>query len=95
VGLPQWSTGETFELAAALAAIVARIFAIASIAGLDMSVCVTDKMAKNARKYPAHRAKGRSAKYTVYASAAVPLPVAGAAVVLAALGGFVLARWKK
>ena len=95
VGLPQWSTGESFELAAALAAIVSRIFAIACIAELDMGMCVTDKMAKNNRKYPADRAKGSSAKYTMYASAAVPLPVAGVAVVLAAVGGFTLARYYK
>jgi hypothetical protein len=41
------------------------------VCGVDLSAAVVDKLAKNARKYPAEQCRGRSDKYHAYKAAAV------------------------
>jgi NTP pyrophosphatase (non-canonical NTP hydrolase) len=47
-----------------LADILAFAFLLANKYGLDTKQIVLDKIAKNALKYPAHKAKGNATKYT-------------------------------
>lgn len=46
-------------IAAELADVLMYCFSLASIAGYDVTTIVRDKLAANARKYPADRYKGR------------------------------------
>ena len=39
---------------------------LADRCGVDLAGAVVDKMAKNARKYPADKCRGSAAKYTAY-----------------------------
>jgi NTP pyrophosphatase (non-canonical NTP hydrolase) len=66
VGLPQWSDEDVRNLARSVGNICLVLGSIANLHGLSLSHCVLDKFEKNARKYPAHEARGSSAKYTAY-----------------------------
>ena len=52
-----------------LADIVLYALSMANSLGLDLSKTVLDKMAKNARKYPREKVRGKSHKYTYYKKA--------------------------
>ena len=39
---------------------------LAHFHGISLSQCISDKFVKNALKYPADKARGSSAKYTIY-----------------------------
>ncbi|MBN2427635.1 MAG: nucleotide pyrophosphohydrolase [Deltaproteobacteria bacterium] len=52
-----------------LADIVLYALSMANSLGLDLSKTVLDKMAKNARKYPSEKVRGKSHKYTYYKKA--------------------------
>ena len=67
VGLPHWSTADINEMSTHLGTIGVLLACLASASGVSLSQCITDKFAKNARKYPADKARGSSAKYTEYA----------------------------
>ena len=49
-----------------LADIVIYSLSLANVLGLDLSATVLDKMAKNIRKYPKEKVRGKSHKYTYY-----------------------------
>jgi dCTP diphosphatase len=68
LNLPAFSSQHVLEIGVAMARIAIHLFALADMCGLDVGQCITDKLAKNNRKYPAHLAKGSSAKYTSYTS---------------------------
>jgi NTP pyrophosphatase (non-canonical NTP hydrolase) len=57
-----------------LADVFAYAFLIADHYRLDVSQIVTDKIAKNAAKYPVDKAKGSAKKYTEYDSPSYPKP---------------------
>ncbi len=52
------------RLADELADVQVFLFYLAHAAGIDLPVAVEDKMAKNALKYPADKARGNARKYT-------------------------------
>jgi len=52
------------KIAEELADIIIFSIEFANITGMDISAIIEKKMAANARKYPVHKAKGRSDKYT-------------------------------
>lgn len=66
VGLPCWSDPDLQEMSTHLGTIGVLLACLASFSGISLSQCITDKFAKNARKYPADKARGSSAKYTEY-----------------------------
>ena len=49
-----------------LADIAINLIRLADVLEVDLDLAVTDKIAENARKYPADRARGSAAKYTDY-----------------------------
>jgi len=49
-----------------LADIVIYSLSLANTLGLDLSQTVLDKMAKNIRKYPSEKVRGKAHKYTYY-----------------------------
>lgn len=49
-----------------LADIVLYALSLSNTLGLDLSDAVCDKLAKNARKYPKEKVRGKSHKYTYY-----------------------------
>lgn len=69
VGLPLWSDADLRELSGHLGTICVLLACLADLSGVSLSQCITDKFVKNARKYPADKARGSSAKYTEYAEA--------------------------
>eukprot|EP00658_Telonema_sp_P-2_P082923 TRINITY_DN8854_c0_g1_i3.p4 TRINITY_DN8854_c0_g1~~TRINITY_DN8854_c0_g1_i3.p4 ORF type:complete len:119 (-),score=29.51 TRINITY_DN8854_c0_g1_i3:28-384(-) len=56
------------EVAANMARVYLALRALAKCCKVDLTTVVRDKFAKNNRKYPAARAFGSRAKYTVYES---------------------------
>lgn len=67
VGLPHWSASDLQEMSTHLGTIGVVLACLASASSVSLAQCITDKFAKNARKYPADKARGSSAKYTEYA----------------------------
>jgi hypothetical protein len=65
-GLTNWSQSDRKELCELLATLQTILLRISLSVGIDMASALADKMKKNRRKYPADRAKGKSAKYTAY-----------------------------
>lgn len=68
-----WKTGTEIEQTAAakrsdiqdeLADIAVYLFEFADNLGIDLEVAINAKLAKNAAKYPVHKARGSNAKYT-------------------------------
>ena len=66
VGLACWNTGEVQVLADHLATICLLLSCLAKFTKTSLCHCITDKFLKNAKKYPADRTRGSSAKYTAY-----------------------------
>jgi NTP pyrophosphatase (non-canonical NTP hydrolase) len=66
LGLPSWPPQDIHLLALGLAEVACQLITLASLAGLDVGQCVSDKLKKNAVKYPVHLVSGSSAKYTAY-----------------------------
>ena len=56
--------GKREQIAAELADVVIYALEFANIAGLDLAAAIESKMAANAAKYPAEKARGRASKYT-------------------------------
>lgn len=66
IGLPAWEKQSVAELAISLASIIVLLTIISKSFGYSINQCITEKFAKNAKKYPVDRVKGSSAKYTHY-----------------------------
>lgn len=69
----QWSSDTTLaediearreDLERELADVVIYAMLLAHDTGIDLEAAITQKLAENAEKYPAERARGSSAKYT-------------------------------
>jgi hypothetical protein len=61
-GLPQWEDREVFTLVSLLATMIILLACIANNSGLILAASIANKFEKNDKKYPAHLAKGSSAK---------------------------------
>lgn len=58
--------GALADIGEELADIIIYSLSLSNTLGLDLSQTVLDKMAKNIRKYPSDRVRGKSHKYTYY-----------------------------
>ena len=67
-GLPEFSEPEKIHVGEELADVLIYTVRLADVCGISLTDCVPRKVALNARKYPADRARGRSDKYTAYTS---------------------------
>lgn len=79
----RWSEADRVALEHELADVQLYLVRLSDVLGVDLPAACRAKMARNAVKYPADRAKGRSDKYTVYEAAGgsdVPPPASPAAV---------------
>ena len=66
--LPEFSESEKIHVGEELADVLIYTVRLADVCGISLDDCVPRKIAMNARKYPADRARGRSDKYTAYSS---------------------------
>ena len=66
--LPAFSEPEKIHVGEELADVLIYTVRLADVCGISLNDCVPRKVAMNARKYPADRARGRSDKYTAYTS---------------------------
>ena len=66
--LPAFSEPERTHVGEELADVLIYTVRLADVCGIALDDCVPRKIAMNARKYPADRARGRSDKYTAYSS---------------------------
>jgi len=73
LSLMQWKTGADLEAAVAsklpqirdeLADVLHSVLLLASDLKVDLGQALEEKLAKDAEKYPIHKARGRNAKYT-------------------------------
>ncbi|NIQ95934.1 MAG: nucleotide pyrophosphohydrolase [Desulfuromonadales bacterium] len=62
----QLSPDELSEIGEELADIVIYSLSLSNVLGLDLSQTIVDKMAKNIRKYPRDKVRGKAHKYTYY-----------------------------
>ena len=67
--LPEFSEPEKIHVGEELADVLIYTVRLADVCGISLNDCVPRKVALNARKYPADRARGRADKYTAYTSA--------------------------
>jgi len=67
-GLPGFSEPEKIHVGEELADVLIYTVRLADVCGISLGDCVPRKVAVNAKKYPADRARGRSDKYTAYTS---------------------------
>ena len=67
--LPEFSEPEKVHVGEELADVLIYTVRLADVCGISLTDCVPRKVAMNARKYPADRARGRADKYTAYTSA--------------------------
>ena len=66
--LPAFSESERTHVGEELADVLIYTVRLADVCGISLNDCVPRKVAMNARKYPADKARGRSDKYTAYTS---------------------------
>jgi dCTP diphosphatase len=66
VGLPEFSEAEKHHVGEELSDVLLYLIRLADVCGIDLSEAVLAKIARNAAKYPADKARGSSAKYTAY-----------------------------
>ena len=66
--LPEFSEPEKIHVGEELADVLIYTVRLADVCGIALDDCVPRKIAMNARKYPADRARGRSDKYTAYSA---------------------------
>jgi NTP pyrophosphatase (non-canonical NTP hydrolase) len=62
----QLKSGPLVDVGEELADIIIYSLSLSNTLGLDLSQIVLDKMAKNNRKYPSEKVRGKSHKYTYY-----------------------------
>ncbi|KAL4856116.1 dCTP pyrophosphatase 1 [Chlorella vulgaris] len=65
-GLPGFSSQERRHVGEELSDVLLYLVRLSDVCGIDLAAAVTAKLASNAAKYPAHRCRGSSAKYTQY-----------------------------
>lgn len=65
-GLPMWPDKAVNHMIAHLATMCILLSCLAHFHNISLAQCISEKFVKNARKYPADKAKGSSAKYTNY-----------------------------
>ena len=63
---PGFSEPERTHVGEELADVLIYTVRLADVCGIALDDCVPRKIAMNARKYPADKARGRSDKYTAY-----------------------------
>ena len=66
--LPEFSEPEKIHVGEELADVLIYTVRLADVCGIALDDCVPRKIAMNARKYPADKARGRSDKYTAYSA---------------------------
>jgi len=66
LGVPELNDEEKIHLGEELADVLLFLIRLSDQCNIDLPAATLDKMQKNAKKYPAHLAKGSSAKYTTY-----------------------------
>ncbi|KAG1667851.1 hypothetical protein FOA52_011039 [Chlamydomonas sp. UWO 241] len=69
-GLPEFTEKEKVHVAEELSDCLMYLLRLSDKCGVDLARSVTDKMDKNATKYPADVVRGSSKKYTEYKQAA-------------------------
>ena len=65
-GLPGWTDADKTHLGEEMADVLLYLVRMADRCGVDLGAAAEAKLEKNARKYPADRARGSAAKYTAY-----------------------------
>jgi dCTP diphosphatase len=65
-GLPGFTSQERRHVGEELSDVLLYLVRLSDVCGIDLAAAVTAKLASNAAKYPAHRCRGSSAKYTQY-----------------------------
>lgn len=65
-GLPDWTPEERTHLGEELSDVLVYLVRLADRCEIDLPSAVLRKIEKNAEKYPASRAYGKSEKYTAY-----------------------------
>ena len=60
----RYSNGVALMIREELADVLCYSILLADRCGIDLDEIITEKMAKNAKKYPVEEARGSSAKYT-------------------------------
>jgi dCTP diphosphatase len=65
-GLDQWEEKKKVHLGEELADVTCYLVRLADKCGVDLPGAISNKLAKNAAKYPADRVRGSSAKYDEY-----------------------------
>ncbi|GAX83168.1 hypothetical protein CEUSTIGMA_g10594.t1 [Chlamydomonas eustigma] len=63
-GLPEFKAEERVHLGEEISDVLLYLIRLADVCGVNVSQAVTDKIQKNARKYPADKCRGSCAKYT-------------------------------
>ena len=66
VGLTGWTAADRERVGEEMSDVLLYLLRLSDVCGVDLGAAVQAKVAKNAVKYPADRARGRSDKYTVY-----------------------------
>ena len=65
-GLPAFTDAEKVHVGEELSDVLVYLVRLADVCGVDLDAAVNRKMDRNAKKYPADRCYGSSAKYTAY-----------------------------
>ena len=65
-GLPEFSEHERTHVGEELSDCLLYLVRLADVCGVNLSRAVSDKIAKNAAKYPSDRCRGSADKYTAY-----------------------------
>ena len=65
-GLPDFSREERIHVGEELSDCLLYLVRLADVCGINISQAVSDKIAKNAAKYPAELCRGSAEKYTAY-----------------------------
>ncbi|KAH8045087.1 hypothetical protein JL722_14398 [Aureococcus anophagefferens] len=65
-GLPEFSAKEKVHVGEEMSDVFVYLVRLADVCGVDLESAITRKIDLNAKKYPADKARGSSAKYTAY-----------------------------
>lgn len=65
-GLPEFSAKEKVHVGEEMSDVFVYLVRLADVCGVDLESAITRKIELNAKKYPADKARGSSAKYTAY-----------------------------
>jgi dCTP diphosphatase len=62
--IPEYVAGHRADVAEELADVMLYVMQLADVLGISLAEALRDKLALNAERYPAHAARGSSAKHT-------------------------------